>query len=171
MPALRKHRPSTAETPSWRGVGLASRRATGARNLPNRGAFREKPAPPSAFPVQIFTDFQRLSLGVTDYGYRYFDSLTGRWPSRDPIEERGGVNLYGFVGNDGIGKLDFVGMDSLPQAGYRPLKEHQWMGDLALFWHAFIKFSDGSTSSNTGSEDGYTSQNTRSHLINKSVLF
>lgn len=26
----------------------------------------------------------------------------GLWPSRDPIGERGGVNLYGFVGNDGV---------------------------------------------------------------------
>jgi hypothetical protein len=32
------------------------------------------------------------------------------WPSRDPIEERGGVNLYGFVGNDGLNELDIVGL-------------------------------------------------------------
>jgi RHS repeat-associated protein len=30
------------------------------------------------------------------YLYRYYDPLTGRWPSRDPIEEGGGMNLYGF---------------------------------------------------------------------------
>ena len=30
----------------------------------------------------------------------------GTWPSRDPIEERGGVNLYAFVGNDGINRID-----------------------------------------------------------------
>ena len=33
------------------------------------------------------------------YGFRYLDPVTGRWPSRDPIGERGGRNLYGFVGN------------------------------------------------------------------------
>jgi hypothetical protein len=27
----------------------------------------------------------------------------------DPIGERGGVNLYGFVGNDGVNKLDVLG--------------------------------------------------------------
>ena len=32
------------------------------------------------------------------------------WPSRDPIEEAGGVNLYGFVGNDGIQRVDFNGL-------------------------------------------------------------
>lgn len=35
------------------------------------------------------------------------------WPSRDPIEEEGGVNLYGFVGNDGIGWVDILGLDYL----------------------------------------------------------
>jgi hypothetical protein len=44
-----------------------------------------------------------------NYLYRYYDPVTGRWPSRDPIEEEGGVNLYGFVGNDGIGKVDVLG--------------------------------------------------------------
>ena len=32
------------------------------------------------------------------------------WPSRDPIAEKGGNNLYGFVGNNGIGKLDILGL-------------------------------------------------------------
>lgn len=29
--------------------------------------------------------------------------------SRDPIEEKGGLNLYGFVGNDGISRIDYLG--------------------------------------------------------------
>jgi hypothetical protein len=44
------------------------------------------------------------------YGYRFYDPETGRWPSRDPIGERGGVNLYGFVGNDGVNERDYLGM-------------------------------------------------------------
>ncbi|MBJ7396380.1 MAG: hypothetical protein JHC76_10065 [Akkermansiaceae bacterium] len=51
---------------------------------------------------------------MTDYTYRYYDPLTGRWPSRDPIEEQGGANLYGFVGNDGINSIDRFGLISLP---------------------------------------------------------
>ena len=46
---------------------------------------------------------------VAYYGYRYYDPQTGRWPSRDPIEEEGGVNLYGFVGNDGVNWWDLLG--------------------------------------------------------------
>jgi hypothetical protein len=49
-------------------------------------------------------------MGVTDYTYRYYDPVTGRWPSRDPIEEEGGINLYGFVGNDGVDRIDVLGL-------------------------------------------------------------
>ena len=47
---------------------------------------------------------------LTYYGFRYYDPETGRWPNRDPIEERGGYNLYGFVGNDGVNRWDYLGM-------------------------------------------------------------
>ena len=43
------------------------------------------------------------------YGYRYYDPKTGRWPSMDPIEEEGGINLYGFVGNDPCNIIDSDG--------------------------------------------------------------
>jgi len=48
-------------------------------------------------------------MHVACHGYRYLDPLTGRWLSRDPIGEDGGVNLYGFVGNDGISGFDYLG--------------------------------------------------------------
>jgi hypothetical protein len=32
------------------------------------------------------------------------------WPSRDPIAERGGINLYGFVGNHSIHCVDYLGL-------------------------------------------------------------
>ena len=46
---------------------------------------------------------------VCCYGYRYYDPETGRWPSRDPIGERGGVNLYGFVFNNPVFWYDILG--------------------------------------------------------------
>jgi len=36
------------------------------------------------------------------------ESVPG-WLSRDPIGERGGLNLYGFVGNDGVNRWDYLG--------------------------------------------------------------
>jgi hypothetical protein len=47
------------------------------------------------------------------YGYRHYDPQTGRFLGRDPIQEQGGVNLYGFVGNDGVSRIDLLGMTSL----------------------------------------------------------
>ncbi len=36
------------------------------------------------------------------------------WPSRDPIEEEGGINLYGFVRNNGVNWIDYLGLDTIP---------------------------------------------------------
>ena len=47
------------------------------------------------------------------YGYRYYDPKTGRWPSRDPIGEEGGINLYGFLGNNGLSSIDLLGQIDL----------------------------------------------------------
>jgi RHS repeat-associated protein len=45
------------------------------------------------------------------YKYRHFDPQLGRWPSRDPTEEDGGVNLYAFVGNDSLNHMDLLGLN------------------------------------------------------------
>jgi RHS repeat-associated protein len=68
---------------------------------------------------------RRSRPGVAYYGYRYYDPVTGRWPSRDPIEEEGGINLYGFVGNGGLNKFDKWGQSnrihiSLLSAPHKP---------------------------------------------------
>jgi RHS repeat-associated protein len=62
-------------------------------------------------PGRIRTSGSRRS-SFPYYGYRQLNPLTGRWVSRDPIEEAGGVNLYGFVGNDGISQVDLLGLMS-----------------------------------------------------------
>ena len=55
---------------------------------------------------------QEKQTGWYYYGFRYYDPETGRWPSRDPIEENGGVNLYEFVGNNGVSAHDVHGLCS-----------------------------------------------------------
>jgi RHS repeat-associated protein len=42
--------------------------------------------------------------------YRAYNPALGRWISRDPIEERGGLNLFGYVGNDPVNAIDPVGL-------------------------------------------------------------
>jgi uncharacterized protein RhaS with RHS repeats len=44
------------------------------------------------------------------YGYRYYDPNLQRWLNRDPIQEAGGINLYGFVGNDAVNIFDLFGL-------------------------------------------------------------
>ncbi len=42
--------------------------------------------------------------------YRAYDPELGRWISRDPIEEAGGLNLYGYVGNSVVNFIDELGL-------------------------------------------------------------
>jgi len=48
--------------------------------------------------------------GLYYYGCRFYDPNLQRWLSCDPIEEGGGVNLYGFVGNDPVLRFDLFGL-------------------------------------------------------------
>ena len=63
------------------------------------------------FEYKFSTKLEDEETGFYYYGYRYYDPVTGRWPSRDPLEEFGGNNLYGFVGNDGVDRIDYLGME------------------------------------------------------------
>lgn len=80
------------------------------------------------FPYRFSTKPVDAETGLHYYGYRWYNSLTGRWPSRDPIEEDGGLNLYGFNYNNSFNWYDYLGreprwsdcsLDSLPP--YDPL--------------------------------------------------
>ena len=71
---------------------------------------RAEEALASSNSYRFSTKYQDAESGLLYYGYRYYDPVTGRWPSRDPIEERGGVNLYGFVGNEGVNAVDLLGL-------------------------------------------------------------
>ncbi len=57
------------------------------------------------------------------FGARWYDAQTGRWTTKDPIGLGGGLNLYGYVGNDPINETDVLGlaMDSLTAACKNPL--------------------------------------------------
>ena len=86
--------------------------ASGPYSAQNRYRFSTKPL-----------DGEVTGAPLYYYGYRYYDPITGSWPSRDPIEEEGGVNLYGFVGNNGVNWIDLLGLEDCCGNPRRPGKE------------------------------------------------
>jgi hypothetical protein len=53
-------------------------------------------------------------------GRSFYNASTGRWLNRDPVAERGGVNLYGFAENRPLEKYDPLGMLSAQNWGQSP---------------------------------------------------
>jgi RHS repeat-associated protein len=49
--------------------------------------------------------------GLYYFGNRFYEPNFQRWLNRDPIGELGGVNLYGFVGNNPVNNVDPYGLD------------------------------------------------------------
>lgn len=47
---------------------------------------------------------------IVDFGYRFYRPDLGRWLTRDPIRESGGLNLYGYVGNNPVNNFDEYGL-------------------------------------------------------------
>jgi RHS repeat-associated protein len=75
-------------------------------------------------PFRFSTKFTDNESGLVYYGYRYYNQSTGRWLSRDPVEEQGfkttfvnkkstvldQVNLFFFVGNVPLSAIDADGL-------------------------------------------------------------
>ncbi len=47
-----------------------------------------------------------LETGLILCTHRFYDPQNGRWLTRDPMGYKGGVNLYGYVGNDPVSRTD-----------------------------------------------------------------
>ena len=60
-------------------------------------------------PYRFSTKYFDSESGLYYYGYRYYLIGSGRWLNRDPIGERGGLNLYLYIGNSSINSFDPVG--------------------------------------------------------------
>jgi RHS repeat-associated protein len=76
-------------------------------------------------PFGFSTKYTDTETGLCYYGYRYYSPATGRWPNRDPIEEDGGLNLYGFVDNSIPNAVDATGL-TLYNNGQQILSDHDF---------------------------------------------
>lgn len=63
-------------------------------------------------PFGFSTKFTDTETCLLDYGRRYYSLSQGRFLGRDPIDEKGGLLLYGFVENNPINRWDVLGMQS-----------------------------------------------------------
>lgn len=55
--------------------------------------------------------YRHATSGLYLAPYRAYDPTFGRWISRDPIEEAGALNLFGYVLNDPINLIDPLGLE------------------------------------------------------------
>ena len=97
--------------------------------------------------------------GLVVYQLRPYSPTLGRWINRDPIEEKGGNNLFGFVGNNPVSRWDLLGHAyfALRPLEYRimvpiPFFSHNIISDLfnVEVAHEQIFFEDGEKPSNIG---------------------
>ena len=65
------------------------------------------------FRHRFSTKYFDLETGLYYYGYRFYSPTLMRWLNRDPIEERGGLNLYGFCRNRATCRFDSIGLTSV----------------------------------------------------------
>jgi RHS repeat-associated protein len=63
---------------------------------------------------------EHKELGLVFTLYRAYDPATGRWLSRDPIGETGGINLYGYVSNNPVNLWDLLGLITIAFPGAGP---------------------------------------------------
>ena len=73
----------------------------------------------AANPFRFSTKIEE-ETGWNYYGYRFYAPEIGRWPSRDPIGERGGVNFYIFLNNRVATYVDILGREAYPGLGPIP---------------------------------------------------
>jgi len=69
---------------------------------------------------------------LVHFGYREYDSFTGKWTAKDPIGFQGGdSNLYGYVLGDPVGLVDPEGLKSFSECLVECMAKQLGFGDIA----------------------------------------
>jgi RHS repeat-associated protein len=66
------------------------------------------------------------------YGYRYYESVMGRWLNRDPIEEIGGINLYAYIMNATPNRIDPLGLLEAACCDFTKCKKCHFMEEVII---------------------------------------
>ncbi len=102
------------------------------------------------------TKMQDGETGLYYYGYRFYDPVMGRWLNRDPIEERGGINLYGFVNNEAIASGDYLGLKICHKNRFTKkfkIKLPDFLKDLDVKGEAGVRFTTEECTDGTSSKE------------------
>jgi len=83
----------------------------------------------SSQPYQWSSKEFHQPCGMVYYLYRFYNPVLGRWVNRDPIEEAGGINMFGFVSNSPVRLFDPLGLEDKSSCSSTDLLS----GDLVIF--------------------------------------
>lgn len=94
-------------------LGSVREIASGGTTAFDYGAYGEQQTLSGAWPAEFgYTGhFQNRSTGTLLALYRAYAPNLARWLSRDPIGERGGLNLYAYVNANPLNLVDPLGLD------------------------------------------------------------
>jgi RHS repeat-associated protein len=96
---------AVSPAPAWLGSAFGGK----AESTVTPGTYAERNR--YRFSTKYLDDEVETNEGTYYYGYRSYTVALGRWLSRDPIGEEGGVNLYGMVFNHTVGLFDLLGQE------------------------------------------------------------
>jgi RHS repeat-associated protein len=72
--------------------------------------------------------------GLVYYLYRYYEPSLQRWINRDPVSERGGINLYAYVANNPVDLVDPFGfVESSPVLRFFVPGQISWDNSITAF--------------------------------------
>jgi len=63
-----------------------------------------------ALPITFSTKYRDGESGLSCYTLRFYDGSSGRWLSRDRLEEGGGLNVYAICNNQVLSNVDVLGL-------------------------------------------------------------
>ena len=78
------------------------------------------------------TKYYDVETGLYYFGYRFYFPLFMRWINRDPIEERGGINLYAYCVNNAFCGFDPHGNDRYMTTFSADPRKDQWHVGVAV---------------------------------------